>query len=112
MDLIQLKIEKDNFITKYIKIIRQFDNSLSINTIKQRIDANDFVIGFDLEYYDVLEDLNGTDRKLVFRNMVNELCQAGAQVSIYQDEKEISVEFLDNWLETLGQIKQQTEYDI
>lgn len=51
MDFIQLKIEKDSSITKYIKIIRKFDNSLSIKMIKQRIDENDFVTGFDLECY-------------------------------------------------------------
>ncbi len=51
MDFIQLKIEKDSSITKYIKIIRKFDNSLSIKMIKQRIDENDFVMGFDLECY-------------------------------------------------------------
>ena len=45
MDFIQLKIEKDSSVTKYIKIIRKFDNSLSIGTIKQRIDENDFVMG-------------------------------------------------------------------
>lgn len=51
MDFIQLKIEKDSSITKYIKIIRKFDNSLFIKMIKQRIDENDFVTGFDLECY-------------------------------------------------------------
>ena len=42
MDFIQLKIEKDSHVTKYVKIIRKFDNSLPIGTIKQRIDENDF----------------------------------------------------------------------
>ncbi|MDE7298025.1 MAG: hypothetical protein K2N94_04240 [Lachnospiraceae bacterium] len=112
MDLIQLKIEKDNSITKYIKIIRKFDSSLSIGTIKQRIDENDFVMGFDLEYYDVLEDLDGIDKKVLFRDMIKELCRAGAQVSIYQDGEMISEEDLDNWLETLDIIRQQIECDI
>lgn len=35
MDLIQLKIKKDNSLIKYIKIIRKFDNSLSVNVIKE-----------------------------------------------------------------------------
>ncbi len=51
MDFIQLKIEKDSSIAKYIRIIRKFDNSLPIGTIKQRIDENDFVMGFDLKCY-------------------------------------------------------------
>ena len=67
MDIIQLKIEKDSSVASYIKIIRKFDDSLSVGTIKQRIDQGDFVIGFDLEYYDALEDINEIDRKKLFR---------------------------------------------
>ena len=112
MELIQLKIAKDNSVAKYIKIIRKFDSSLSIGTIKQRIDNNDFVIGFDLEYYDVLEDLNEIDRKKLFRDMIEELCQAGAKISIFQDEEMISMEYLDHRLEFLDEIGKEVENDI
>ena len=114
MGFIQLKIGKDSSITKYIKIIRKFDNSLSIGTIKQRIDENDFVMGFDLECYNVSEDINGNeiDRKKIFRDMLEELCQAGARISIYQDGEMISMEILDNWLKTLDEISQEVERDI
>ena len=114
MGFIQLKIGKDSSITKYIKIIRKFDNSLSIGTIKQRIDENDFVMGFDLECYDVSEDINGNeiDRKKIFRDMLEELCQAGARIFIYQDGEMISMEILDNWLKTLDEISQEVERDI
>ena len=112
MDLIQIKIKKDSCLTKYIKIIRKFDCSLSIETIKQRIDENDFVMGFDLEYYDVLEDINGIDRKKIFRDMLVELCQAGARVFIYQEGEMISMEILDKWLGTLEEISKQVEQDI
>lgn len=84
MDVIQLKIEKDNSMIKYIKIIRKFDSSLSVGVIKQRMEENDFVVSFDLDYYDVVEDINGIDRKEIF----------------------------NNWLETLNKISQQVEYDI
>ena len=53
MDFIQLKIEKDSSITKYITIIRKFDQSLLAGTIKRRINENDFVMGYDLERNDV-----------------------------------------------------------
>ena len=43
MDFIQLKIEKDSSMTKYITIVRKFDNSLSAKTIRRRINKNDFV---------------------------------------------------------------------
>lgn len=112
MNLIQLKIENDNSIAKYIKIIRGFDNSLSMSSIKQSIEKNDFVAGFDLEYYDVVEDLNGFDRKKAFRGMIEELIQAGAQISIYEDGELSSIELLDNWLETLDEIRQQIELDL
>lgn len=112
MDFIQIKIEKDSSITKYIKIIRKFDPSLPVGAIKQRIEENDFVMAFDLEYYDVLEDMNGIDRKKIFRDMLEELCQAGARISIYQDGKMISMKILNNWLAFLGEISRQVERDI
>ena len=114
MDSIQLKLGKDNSITKYIKIIRKFDSSLSIGTIKQRIDENDFVVGFDLECYEVSEDINGNeiDRKKIFRDILEELCQAGARISVYQDGEMISMEILDNRLKMSDEIRQQVERDI
>ncbi|MCI9977646.1 hypothetical protein JY742_16065 [Clostridioides difficile] len=112
MDLIQLKIKKDNSLIKYIKIIRKFDNSLSVNVIKERIENDDFVVAFDLEYYDMLEKLNEIDRKEVFRNMISELLNARANIAIYENGNLSSLEFLDNWLKTLNQINLEVEKDI
>ena len=114
MNLIQLKIGKDSSITKYIKIIRKVDNSLSIGTIKQRIDENDFVMGYDLECNDVSDDLDGNeiDGKKIFWDMLEELCQAGARISIYQDGDMISMEILDSRLKMLDEIRRQVERDI
>lgn len=87
---------------------------MPIGTIKQRIDENDFVMGFDLECYDVSEDIDGNeiDRKKIFRDMLVELCQAGARVSIYQEGEMISMEILDNWLGTLEEISKQVEREL
>ncbi|NMS90810.1 hypothetical protein HGQ85_12810 [Clostridioides difficile] len=112
MDLVQLKIKKDNSLVKYIKIIRKFDNSLYVNVIKQRIENDDFVVGFDLEYYDVLEELNAIDRKEVFLNMISELLDVGASITIYENGNLSSLEFLDNWLKTLKQINLEIEKDM
>lgn len=112
MDLFQLKIEKDDSVVKYIKIIRKFDSSLSMGAIKQQIEENNFVIGFDLEYYDVLEDINGIDRKEEFYNMIKELSGAGAQVSVYQNGESVSIQFLANLLKSLAETRQQIECDI
>lgn len=67
-----------------------------------------------MEYYDydVLGDMNGIDRKKSFRDMLEELCQAGARISIYQEGKMISMEILDNWLSFLEEISKQVERDI
>lgn len=108
MDLIQLKIEKDSSAVKYIKIIREFDNSLSLGDIKRRIDENDFAVEFDLEDLDVLDELNDVDRKREFRGMIDSLINAGAKVTIFHNGDEESLEFLDNWLDTLDEIDAQT----
>lgn len=112
MDLIQLKIEKDSSTVKYIKIIRGFDSSLSMNDIKSRIEDNDFVVEFDLEDIDVLDELNDVDRKQVFRDMITGLENAGAKISIYHNGELSSLEFLDNWLNSIDEIDRQTEEDI
>lgn len=112
MGLLQLKIEKDNSMVKYIKIIREFDSSLSMSSIKQRIEENDFVVDFDWEYYDVLEDINGIDRKEEFYNMIKELIHTGAQISVYKNGQAVSMQFLDNWLKSLAEIRQEVECDM
>lgn len=112
MDLIQLKIKKDSSIIKYIKIIREFDSSLSMGDIKRRIEENEFAVEFDLENIDVLDELNDIDRKQIFRNMITKLESAGAEVSVYHNGELSSIELLDNWLGTLDEIERQTEEDI
>lgn len=112
MKLIQLKIEKDSSIVKYIKIIRKFDSSLSVGVIKKQIEEGAFVVGVDLEYYDVVEDINGIDRKIIFRDMMEELRQAGARISIYQEGELITIEAFENKLESLVITRQQVECDI
>ncbi|MDE7229596.1 MAG: hypothetical protein K2N56_03870 [Oscillospiraceae bacterium] len=109
MDLIQLKIEKDNSAVKYIKIIREFDSSLSMGDIKRKIDEGDFAVEFDLEDLDVLDEMNDIDRKQEFRDMIESLINADAKVTIFHNGDEESLEFLDNWLDTLDEIERQTD---
>ena len=114
MDFIQLKIEKDDAMTKYITIVRKFDNSLSAKTIRRRINKNDFVTGYDLERYDVsvASDGNKIDGKKIFRDMLEELRRAGARISLYQDGEMISMKNLDNRLKMSDEIRRQVERDI
>jgi len=44
--------------------------------------------------------------------MIEELYQAEAQLSIYEDGELSSIELLDNRLKTLDEIQQQVELDI
>ena len=44
--------------------------------------------------------------------MIDSLIKAGAQVSVWQDGELSSMQFLDNWLETLDEISRQTESDM
>lgn len=112
MDLVQIKIKKDSNIVRYISLIKKFDSSISINDIKRNIADNDFVMEFDLDYYDVLEDIEGTDRKVLFRQFISELIKAGADIQIYRNSEIITLELLDNWLNTMKEISEQVELDI
>lgn len=112
MDIIQVKLQKDGSLMKYIKIIREFDSSLSMGDIKRSIEDGDFAVEFDLEEYDVLDDLNGVDRKQEFRSMLDALINAGAKLEIYRNDELSSMEFLDNWLESLEITRRQVEEDI
>lgn len=47
MDLMQIKIAKDEQIVSYIKLIREYDKSMSMSHIKQKIESNDFVVTYD-----------------------------------------------------------------
>ncbi len=44
--------------------------------------------------------------------MINALGNAGAKITIYHNYEISSIEFLDNWLETLDEIDSLTEEDI
>ncbi|WFR60104.1 hypothetical protein QA584_13800 [Anaerocolumna sp. AGMB13025] len=113
MQLIQLKLKKDAKIAKYISLIRKFDPTISVAQIKNNIENNSYAISFDLHYYDVLEDLQGIDRKLVFRHLISQLIAEGAQLNIYDIYGKLwTLEFLDNWLNTMQEISEQTERDI
>lgn len=114
MDFIQLKIEKDDSMTKYITIVRKFDRSMSAKTIRRRIDKNEFITGYDLERYDVSEvsDGNKIDGKKIFRDMLEELRRAGARISLYQDGDMLSMEYLDYRLKIPDEMWRQVKRDI
>ena len=84
MNLIKVKIEKDDNTIKYIKIIREYDNSVSIGEVKKKIDANDTVIVFDLDNRDWINMENMTEYKLhrEFYSFIQALIRNGAKVEM------------------------------
>jgi hypothetical protein len=70
MDLMQIKIAKDEQIVSYIKFIREYDKSMSMSHIKQKIESNDFVVTYDTNDYDVVEEINGIDKTRAFRELI------------------------------------------
>ena len=108
--IVQLKLEKDLKVVKYITLIRKFDPTISIGQIKNNIENNSYVVSFDLHYLDVLEDLQGIDRKLLFRNLIYQLISEGAQLSIYVDDESCTLEYLDNLLNRMQEIREQSEW--
>ena len=112
MKLIQLKLEKETKIVKYITLIRKFDPALSVGQIKSDIENNTYAVSFDLNYFDVVEELQGMDRKKAFRGLIAQLIAEGAQLSLYADGELCTLEYLDNRLETIEKIKEETERDM
>lgn len=112
MDLVQLKIKNHGNINQCISQIRKFDPSMPINLIKHNIIHNNFAVSFDLHYFDVLEELESIDKKVIFRNLISSLIDSGADVEIYHSGELITLEFLDNWLNTINEIKLETELDM
>ena len=47
-----------------------------------------------------------------FRELIRKLQRAGAETTIYYNGRIISLEFLDNWLNSMDEIKKEVENDI
>ncbi len=84
MHLIKVKIQKDNNTIKYIKMIREYDSSVSIGDLKKRIDANDAVIVFDLDNRDWIHMENMTEYKMhrAFYSFMQKLIENGAKIEL------------------------------
>ena len=82
--LVKVKIEKDDNTIKYIKMIREYDSSVSIGELKKRIDANDTVIVFDLHNRDWIDMEDMTEYKMqrAFYDFIQKLIQNGAKVEM------------------------------
>lgn len=82
MDLMQIKIAKDEQIVSYIKLIREYDKSMSMSHIKQKIESNDFVVTNDTNDYDVVDEINGIDKNRAFRELIGN-CKEQVQKQLF-----------------------------
>lgn len=103
MDLVQIKIQKDDNIVSYIKIIRDFDKSIPMAEIKKRIEENRFVHEFDLQGRDwmYIEGMTEYRWHQNYLKLLKQLKSAGAKLEIYMHGRLESMELLNNWIHTI-----------
>lgn len=90
MAKLNIKIEKDPNEVKYISILRKTSNK-SISEIKELLNNNDYILSNNLlEIVELLE----------MKKIVSLLLAAGAKVHIFEEKREVSIEFLDNLIES------------
>lgn len=112
MSVYKLKIKTVDKIIKVIPILRRFDNSLSIADIRKRITENEYIVEYDLLHYEVTEDMAGIDRISTFKTLIQALEDAGASVSIYDEDELIDRTFFENSMRRLEEIIQEVEEDL
>lgn len=111
--MIQLKIKKDNAITKYIALIRKYNKNLSMAEIKKRIENQEYVIEHELiPTYDICDDVDNIDRNRLFRELISDLISQGAVIELFENDRLISIEYLDNRLVTVKETERETRLDI
>lgn len=90
MAKMNIQIKKDTNVVKYISILRK-NTDKSISEIKELLNNNDFILSYDLLEIDEL---------LEMKRIVSLLLEAGAKVHIFEENREVSIEFLDNIIDS------------
>lgn len=115
MEIVGIRIVRDDNFVKYIKPIKDINAMLSIGEIKNRILNNEYVIEFDL-MGDVHEQIRlGTDQYTINLNFVNNLKNLellGAKIEVHLNDELITMEKLMNKIEFLKEIEQEVEEDV
>lgn len=102
-----------------IKLIRTFDPTLTVGELGASLKAGRPAFSFDLEYYDVVEDLHGIDRKKIFRKLLEDLEGLGARLEMTQTQvltsgtykKTFTLKDFDNYMDFSEEIRRQVELD-
>lgn len=106
MDLVQVKITKDNNMLTYVKIIREFDKTIPVTEIKKRIEDNHVVHEFYLhsrEWMSV-ENLTEFEWHMKYFQFLKKLEKAGANLDIFLNGELESMQLLNNWIHTIKKI--------
>ena len=115
MEIVGIKLIKDDNFVKYIKPIKDINVMLSIGELKNRILNNEYVIEFDL-MGDVHEQIRlGTDQYTINLNFVNNLKDLellGAKIEVFLNDELITMEKLVDKIKFLKEIEQEVEEDI
>ena len=116
MDIIQIKIKKDKNIISYIKLIKEFDktvsaNGISVSELKKSIEENRYVYSFDLDAGDwmYIENMTEHEWHSRFVNLLKELVKTGADLTVYRNNEVTSLELVENWLHTIKGISEETD---
>ena len=86
---VTVKIEKDKNTLQYIKIIRNYDNTLPLSDIKKAIENGDVVFSFDPDDNPLIS--NGNDNSLKFKEdyfikALKDLKKVGAKMIVYEEK--------------------------
>jgi hypothetical protein len=95
----KLKIDNDSNKLKYVSIIRK-NNGESIQSIKKDIEDNKVVL--ECDYFD-------TDELKVFKETMDALISKGATIQLFQDERELQVDYIRNLISSYEQIAEDRE---
>ncbi|TKI62130.1 hypothetical protein FC756_19310 [Lysinibacillus mangiferihumi] len=95
----RLKIDDDSNKLKYVSIIRQ-NNGASIQDIKRNIEDNNVVL--ECDYFD-------TDELIDFKKTMEALISNGATVHLFQDNREVQIDYISNLIGSYEQIAEDRE---
>ena len=90
MGEIKFKVSKDGNEKTYIPLIKKMTER-SLSEIKECLSDNDYVDICRLENIDGLQHMN---------ELIDELQKKGAEIVLYEDDRVVEIEFLENILES------------
>ena len=95
----KLKIKPDSNKLKYISILREYSD-VNISEMKKNIENNKPVI---------IVDYFSSKELIKLKNIIAKLVAENAEVHVFQDDKEVHRDYINNLIDTYEQIEQERE---